>query len=779
MVKKILDEIRKVQLSPLDYLPQKDLREKLVDLVLRGVPENVQNPGKKLLTGLRNELLSKNVENVRVVVFGGGTGLSNLIGGDSRRSTWIKNPFCGLKEVFPNTSSIVCVTDDGGSTGELLKDLPLIAIGDIRHVLLSSIKLSRLKERYSIVDGQADEIAKILHQLFNYRSPGNTSLELSDLAAVLARLDFLPSLLKNYIEQLVSHLFSDPRLTETLNRPHCFGNLLVVAAVYREINAEIDNAELADQPDLLQKALFTGLNRMGEVLGAGERAVMPCTTTLAELKVRYTNGVESVGEDRLSKAERGVPVESVHVNYFDDVRVHKEVYEEIARADIIILAPGSLYSSIIPVFKVAGMADVVRKNRRALKILISNLWVQAGETDLSIADPERKFHVSDMIRAYEKNILGGTEDLFNEVICVSLENIPASILQRYAVEGKIPIFLDREVMNSQHYYPIECGVYSRYALKNNNVIQHDPDTLAQAVLALFNGRKCFGKNSIDEGCKKEKRKESPGSGQLCYKNPVRRIFCSRPYPFQRYNAIKGWLDSLEIAHIGCEKDINIAQVKENSCEVLWSHPVIPLAHLEYVKGLHCIDKSEWNRDQRWDNVFSFYDPEDCCIKIREDQFGSRSRFEVALMIALGESLLGNYAGKKEMEDIKVDGQLLGRAYHLYLRNEKERSCFFDSMQLDAFLKLARMCSTEDENHYTRLVNRGEGFTPPGLLMGLMYAWYLDNRLATHIEYKMSVMKISSTDLIPEQLKMSKRRKRMIMFFRDVVFGHECEKSIQV
>ena len=61
--------------------------------------------------------------------------------------------------------------------------------------------------------------------------------------------------------------------------------------------------------------------------------------------------------------------------------------------------------------------------------------------------------------------------------------------------------------------------------------------------------------------------------------------------------------------------------------------------------------------------------------------------------------------------------------------------------------------TNDENHYTRLVNNGEGFTPPGLLMGLMYAWYIDNRFASHIEYKMSVMKINQTDLIPEQLKM--------------------------
>jgi len=54
-------------------------------------------------------------------------------------------------------------------------------------------------------------------------------------------------------------------------------------------------------------------------------------------------------------------------------------------------------------------------------------------------------------------------------------------------------------------------------------------------------------------------------------------------------------------------------------------------------------------------------------------------------------------------------------------------------------------------------------------MGLMYAWYVDNRLATHIEYKMSLLKINRSDLIPEQLRMAERRRMMIDFFREVVF----------
>ena len=86
-----------------------------------------------------------------------------------------------------------------------------------------------------------------------------------------------------------------------------------------------------------------------------------------------------------------------------------------------------------------------------------------------------------------------------------------------------------------------------------------------------------------------------------------------------------------------------------------------------------------------------------------------------------------------------------------------------------YLQLARMLPTADPCHYTRIINGDEGFTPPGLFMGLMYAWYLENQLASHIEYKMTVLKIRQSDLIPEQLKMLARRKKIISFFRDVVF----------
>lgn len=151
MHKNVINDLQKISYSPLDLLPQNSLREKLVDLVIQGVPAGVHQDALASLTQLREKLIGAEADNARVVIFGGGTGLSNILGGDSRRSDWGEEPFCGLKKIFPNTRSIVCITDNGGSTGELLKDLPLIAIGDIRHVLLSSIQLGKLQKNTALI----------------------------------------------------------------------------------------------------------------------------------------------------------------------------------------------------------------------------------------------------------------------------------------------------------------------------------------------------------------------------------------------------------------------------------------------------------------------------------------------------------------------------------------------------------------------------------------------------------------------------------------------------
>jgi len=161
--------LEKLVQSPLDLLPQQEFAEKLIHLELQGPPEEMPHKIAAGLGDLAASLSQFEVQNAKVVVLGGGTGLSNIIGGGSRKESWPEDPFSGLKEIFPQTKAIVCMTDDGGSTGELLKDLPFIALGDIRHVLLSSIRKEGLRATYGLDEAQCLQVAKGLHKLFNYR----------------------------------------------------------------------------------------------------------------------------------------------------------------------------------------------------------------------------------------------------------------------------------------------------------------------------------------------------------------------------------------------------------------------------------------------------------------------------------------------------------------------------------------------------------------------------------------------------------------------------------
>lgn len=768
-----LQKLLAKKVSPLDLLSHKNMREKFIDLVLNGEPPHQDSEITRLYSGLVEALTSRRIDRAKVLVFGGGTGLSNIIGGDSRLEGWARSPFNGLKEIFPRTRSVVCVTDDGGSTGEILKDLPLIAIGDIRHVLLSSIQLSALQRTYQVSVANALQIVEELTKLFNYRFSAEPQSPEQLFASSGVDMERLPRGLSEVLANLVSRVFTDNQLESVLKRPNCLGNLIVISAIYRFLPLGIGNEQLSANPELFHEPISKGLDYLALRLGVGTRAVLPCTTTPCQLRLVYTNGVQTTGESKTGSSRRGFPVDYAHVDFCAEPKVYKEIIDYIEDADILVMAPGSLYSSIIPVFKVPGLADAVRQNRKALKILVSNLWVQAGETDLSMSDPERKFRVSDMIKAYERNIPGGTRGLFNEVLCLSLKDVPASVIQSYAVEGKIPIYLDREVVCNQGFIPVECGIYSRQALAERGVLQHDPAMLATAVKVLYSGKECFTDDSITDTGQLQKVDEE------LYIDPLLKVDRAIDYPCRalqipsvRYRKVIERLNQLSIGCTAscisdcCGGESFIRAVFE---DLIWRHHDIPLDHLNYIDGVACIGLDLWPRDQQWDNIFAFYDPDDRMIKIREDQFGQKAKLEVGILIAIGESLLGNYALKKQVEEVILDERVVGKIYNLELREEETRICYLSTRELDDYLHLARMFRGGSYLHYTRLLNGSEGFTPPGLLMGLSYVWYLENRLAPQIEYKMTVMKIPQADLIPEQKKVAHRRYKLIKFFRDVIF----------
>lgn len=742
MLEKTLKEIHDQHFSPLDLIPHEDLREKLISLVLEGVPGNIGGEVANYLRHLDASISQEDIKDAKVVIFGGGTGLSNIVGGSSKSKEWLENPFYGIKSVFSYSTSVVCITDDGGSTGELQKDLPLIALGDIRHVLVSSLQEDHIQARYKLHRKDIVPFVANIAHLFNFRICVETD-SIYNLRE-LESFKNLPYPLREYLYDLYILLQENESLRPSLKREHCLGNLFLAAAIY-DVKTRLNIP--------FHEAIERGLLDVSKMIGVPQGAVYPVSSTPAQLRALYTNGVESLGEHKIGNSSRGFPVGRIEIDFSEDPCVYDSVLEKIAEADLLIFAPGSLYSSIIPILKIPQIVKAIRENNRAQKILVSNLWVQTGETDQSIPDPSRKFFVSDMLKAYEANISGGTEGIFDEIVCLSLDDIPASILQLYAVEDKFPIYLDRARVEQMGYAPVECGVYSKNMLLGSGVIQHDAKLLSEAIRTLFIIGKKF---------------PHPHEKPMVIGSSLQQEARILPYfPCVRYSLFRETLESLE--YISCEK----TQVSEMLKGICWHHKDIQLSHLEYISGIELVKKDDWVREQRWDNILSFYDPSDQRIKIREDKLLNKREFEFCFLMALGESLLGRYAAQKEI--IHLPNNLPGKGYVIVLREKDDRNCFFSKEELSEWLLLAKM-NLADDKRYIRIINGGERFTPPALLLGLVYAWYLDNRLASHIEYKMSVLKVASEHLVPAEREMAEKRRSMIAFLRDKVFTVKFEKN---
>ena len=142
-----------------------------------------------------------------------------------------------------------------------------------------------------------------------------------------------------------------------------------------------------------------------------------------------------------------------------------------------------------------------------------------------------------------------------------------------------------------------------------------------------------------------KRSFWPGkSCRICLKNGRTRHPAVSPasgsrkivVPSTRYRQISDYLNKLDIRIDNTlQAATERSRIRSTLADIVWNHKDIPLSHLENIKGITCINRDDWRRDQRWDNVFSFYDPEDGQVKIRSDRVADRRGLEVSFLITVG------------------------------------------------------------------------------------------------------------------------------------------------
>jgi len=312
----------------------------------------------------------------KIVVVGGGTGLSTLLR--------------GLKDYSANITAIVTVADDGGSSGRLRREIGVLPPGDIRNCLAAL----------------ADE-EKLLTELFQYRFRAGDGLT-----------------------------------------GHSFGNLFLTAM--GEVTGDLERAIAASSKVLAIR---------GQVL--------PATLSDVHLWAKLADGRRICGESSITEA-RGQIVK-IGCTPPHPPALPKAL-QAIAEADLIVIGPGSLYTSVIPNLLVPDITEAIAK-RQVPRIYVCNVMTQPGETD--------NYTVADHIRAIDEAC---GYKLFDAVL-VQGKVPPAQALIRYAQEDSHPVAIDREAVKRSGRRIVLTNIID--VDRQTGYVRHDSKRLAQVLLRWY------------------------------------------------------------------------------------------------------------------------------------------------------------------------------------------------------------------------------------------------------------------------------------------------------
>ncbi len=204
-----------------------------------------------------------------------------------------------------------------------------------------------------------------------------------------------------------------------------------------------------------------------EVLSVKGR-VIPVTLNNVRLHAELENGKIISGETNIDIPKHNSELKIVKVFLRPEARANPDALEAIKKADLIIIGPGDLYTSILPNFLVSNIAKAVRFSK-ARKIFVCNLMTKNGETN--------NFSVMDFISAIERHL---GKDVLNYVLVNSKK--PGSVrLKRYAEEKAQLVSLPGDYKNQLN----KTAVLRANLLTKSGLIRHDPKKLANQILNLL------------------------------------------------------------------------------------------------------------------------------------------------------------------------------------------------------------------------------------------------------------------------------------------------------
>ena len=249
-------------------------------------------------------------------------------------------------------------------------------------------------------------------------------------------------------EPLMSELLRY-RFTEGTLAGQSFGNLFLAA-----LNGISPSFDVA-------------VSRMSEVLAVTGR-VLPVTTADVQLEAEFENGATVVGESKIFYCKKKEDCRIKQVRLLPEhPKALPAALAAIRDADMIVLGPGSLYTSIIPNLLVSGIVQAIQASH-ALKVYVCNVMTQEGETE--------GYTVSDHIEAIFAHSAPGLFDL-----CLTNSSpIPRGIAARYAEEGAERIRCDRAACEALDVEIVERPV----ATVESGYVRHHSANLARELILL-------------------------------------------------------------------------------------------------------------------------------------------------------------------------------------------------------------------------------------------------------------------------------------------------------
>ncbi|HXJ80973.1 MAG TPA: gluconeogenesis factor YvcK family protein [Candidatus Methylomirabilis sp.] len=211
----------------------------------------------------------------------------------------------------------------------------------------------------------------------------------------------------------------------------------------------------------LERDGFLGALKQGSDLLRIRGRVLPSTLEPVILRAEFIDGSEAEGESCIAAARRLINRVVLQPN---GARLLPEALRAVETADLVVIGPGSLYTSQIATLLVDDLAEAITRSR-ARVILVMNLMTEPGETD--------GYTAVDHVLAIHRHAL----DMPIDGVVLNTAPIPQHLIQLYAAQGATPVPSDAQLLRALGYRLLE-----RDLLDTGPVVRHDPGKVARAVL---------------------------------------------------------------------------------------------------------------------------------------------------------------------------------------------------------------------------------------------------------------------------------------------------------